>query len=239
MKLTPSQLTTIETYLLSWELQFRDFYDEMFDHFCTEIEQRMSNGTSFDDALAETSYSFDEHEFKTAPASLKYRGVKAYEMEWVSKVRKKSNSRIINALKGQFLSLSVIVWALFCFGIYKISVIFEMPDLWIMLLYLPLAGLVVSYSVIFHREGFKMNQLFSMKDTNRGVHESKQTLYPMRFVSVQQLSAFLGVCSLFLIGVPKLFVVNSNLLILLGSALTTILSMLVYAFYLTSKRSIG
>lgn len=64
MKLTENQLQIIETYLLSWELQFRDFYDEMFDHFCTEIEQRMSNGTSFDDALGETSYLFSGHEYK-------------------------------------------------------------------------------------------------------------------------------------------------------------------------------
>ena len=63
MKLTPSQLATIETYLLSWELQFRDFYDEMFDHFCSEIEQRMSAGTTFENALAETSSLFRGHEF--------------------------------------------------------------------------------------------------------------------------------------------------------------------------------
>ncbi len=40
MKLNASQIETIEYYLLSWELKYKDFYDEILDLYCTDIERK-------------------------------------------------------------------------------------------------------------------------------------------------------------------------------------------------------
>jgi len=188
--------------------------------------------------MEETSYLFRGHEFGS-DWTVKYYGLKAYEMEWVSKFRKKNNKLVISGLKNQVLSFRIVAWALICLGLIEISLFFGMPKLWIILLFIPLAGLVVSYSVIYHRRGFKISHLFTMKDPNRGIHGSRESLLSADFVFVQQLGYILIGCSLILTCFPNFLYDNSRAGISIGSGITTILSMIVYAFYLVAKRKAG
>lgn len=178
MKLTETQLQTIETYLLSWELQFRDFYDEMFDHFCLEIEQRMSNGTSFDDTLAETSYLFNKHEFRANKIAKKYRGIKAYEMEWLDKHKSKNKELVINEFKRYILRSKLLAWALACFAVYQLSVYFNQPKLGVFMM-IPAVILSIDTQIKLKTwRGFTWEKVFYAFDyRNAGVHKSKDTLF--------------------------------------------------------------
>ncbi len=177
MKLTETQLATIETYLLSWELQFRDFYDEMFDHFCSEIEQRMSNGTSFENALADTSYLFSEHEYKAALSDTTY-GLKAYEMEWFDKHKSKNKELIINEFKRYIFNPRLLVWALACLVVYQLSVYFNQPKLGAFLMIPAVILSVITQIKLKTWRGFTWQKVFYAFDyRNAGVHKSKDTLF--------------------------------------------------------------
>jgi len=52
MKLTPQQIETIEYYILSWDVKYRDFYEEILDHFISAVEHIMvSKNETFDYAF--------------------------------------------------------------------------------------------------------------------------------------------------------------------------------------------
>lgn len=202
MKLTETQLETIETYLLSWELQFRDFYDEMFDHFCTEIEQRMSAGTTFENALAETSYLFNSHKYRGD----KYAGPKAYEMEWFDERTAKNKELLVSEFKRQIFSPKLVVWALAYFTIHQACVYFDQPKLWIITL-IPTLLIATSAQIKLKtwREFTWTKMLSAFDYKNFGIHKSKDTLFakPHTFLhNINKIMLLLVVC----LNVPNLFI---------------------------------
>jgi hypothetical protein len=202
MKLTSSQPQTIETYLLSWELQFRDFYDEMFDHFCTEIEQRMSNGTSFDYAMEETSYLFDGHKFKGD----KYAGLKAYEMEWFDKRTAKNKELLLTAFKRQIFSPKLLIWVAAYFAIYQACMYFDQPKLWAITMIPMVLVAVFAQIKLKNLREFTWKKMLSAFDyKNFGVHKSKDTLFakPHTFMhNINRIMLILTLC----LGVSNLFI---------------------------------
>jgi hypothetical protein len=177
MQLTKTQLATIETYLLSWELQFRDFYDEMFDHFCTEIEQRMSTGTSFDNALAETSYLFDSYEFKEG-FNTKYYGLKAYEMEWFGKYKTKHNGLLFTELKKQLFTLRLLIWVTAFLVIYQACLRFDYRMVFGLTMAPSLIALIFTQTKILSWRKFTWKSTFlAINYKNAGKHKTKDSLF--------------------------------------------------------------
>jgi hypothetical protein len=209
MQLTETQLATIETYLLSWELQFRDFYDEMFDHFCTEIEQRMSAGTSFDNALAETSYLFEAYEFKEGITE--YFGLKAYEMAWFGKYKTKNNELLLNQFKQQVLSPKLLLWMLIYFATFQTCIYFSQSKLWVLLLLPALVIFIFAQMKLKTWKGFNWKKMLSAFDYNNfGVHKTKDTLFAKPHTFLHNLNK---VMLLFMLSmnIPHLFIASESI----------------------------
>jgi hypothetical protein len=224
MQLTEIQLATIETYLLSWELQFRDFYDEMFDHFCTEIEQRMSDGTSFDNAFADTSYLFDSHSYQGD----KYAGLKAYEMEWFDKHKSKNKGLIIGEFKRQILSPKLLVWALVYFVVYQACVYFDQPKLWVVMMIPALLISVYAQIKLKTWQKFTWKKVFVAFDyKNSGVHKSKDTLFAKPHTFLHNMNKLTSMFTLCLI-VPHLFIRTGDIPLQFYTAYGVLLLMAVF-----------
>jgi hypothetical protein len=234
MKLTETQLATIETYLLSWELQFRDFYDEMFDHFCTEIEQRMTAGTSFDNALAETSNLFSEHEYRVGLSPMEY-GLKAYEREWTLKFKKRNSKLIINGMKKQLFSFKILIWALIYSAIYQATLYFEMPKTWGYLLIPSTVLMLFSYRYIVSWKTYTWANLF----TETKVHKSKETLRSNPYTFIHQVCFLVSLLNLFL-NVPRLFFDEysiSSISLYLGAGFSVFMMVLSFVLYTTVREN--
>ncbi len=95
MTLSEQQLATIENYLLDWGIEYPDFYEEILDHYISAVEQKMQNGSTWDNAFADTSYQFAEYEYKIGPMVTHY-GFKGFEAAYISK-QKKIFSRVVLA----------------------------------------------------------------------------------------------------------------------------------------------
>ena len=80
MKLTEPQIAEIEKYILDWEIEYREFFDEMLDHFVTDIEGQMNNGSDFYSAFHITAGKFSGKVF-SKNMHTKYHGLKAFEMD--------------------------------------------------------------------------------------------------------------------------------------------------------------
>lgn len=64
MKLSPSQITQIQSSLSSGKIYYDDIKAELVDHFAAEIEAQLAHGKSFESLLQEKLSSFDEKKFK-------------------------------------------------------------------------------------------------------------------------------------------------------------------------------
>ncbi|MFT7272359.1 MAG: hypothetical protein ACI9V1_001887 [Spirosomataceae bacterium] len=220
--------------MLSWELQFRDFYDEMFDHFCTEIEQRLSNGTSFENAMAEASKMFSGYKYGSA-LSGKYYGLKAYEMEWEAKFRKRNNALIISELKSQVVSAKMLIWVIAYIIIYQATIYFDAPKLWAFFLIPSIILLILTLTYIYSWKGFKWKSFFVRKVMFTGIHKSKETLFSAPSTFIRQGTFFLGLFNLIL-HVPRLFIDDYSIPLHLGIAFSVLMMLLSYVFYEVVKK---
>lgn len=101
MKLAPSQIETIELYLLSHELRDRDFYNEILDHFIVTLENKLDQGEEFDYAFPELTYEFADFSYKANWMSPEYFGLKGRENEFLTnKVRSSKNNVLGQVLKS-------------------------------------------------------------------------------------------------------------------------------------------
>ena len=115
MKLTETQIAEIEKYILDWEIEYREFFDEMLDHFVTDIEGQMNNGSDFYSAFRITAGKFSGKTFDKRKHE-KYFGLKAFEMESIYDFQKSYNQLAINVFKNQALSFRVFIWG--CIGYF-------------------------------------------------------------------------------------------------------------------------
>jgi hypothetical protein len=58
MKLTKEQITYIDDYLKHHKVKYWDIRIELLDHIVSTVEEKMEQGTSFDDAMIEVHQSF-------------------------------------------------------------------------------------------------------------------------------------------------------------------------------------
>jgi hypothetical protein len=108
MILTPSQIETIETYLLSWGLEYQDFYEEMLDHFVSDIEQRIKE-EDFETAFTQTKAAFSNKKFKGTF------GLKAFETEYIYGIQQELKKKLRSKMKEQFTSWRIVLWGLMAF----------------------------------------------------------------------------------------------------------------------------
>lgn len=104
MKLNTQQIATIEHYLLDWNLEYKDFYDEVLDHFLEGIERKMDNGESFEMAFKAIQKDFSGKRYKS------HLGLKAFEKEYASTIQKEFKREIRGLMLLQFTSWRALVW---------------------------------------------------------------------------------------------------------------------------------
>lgn len=174
MTLSAEYIETIEQYLLSWELKYREFYDEILDHYCTDIERQMNDGLNFDDAFGQTNQKFSKYYYgqKNGPEwvnEVQYHyGPKAFEAEYVDGFRKtfsqKFKAYFLDAFRTYRIGfLGVLSMSFyFCF----INNIFPTKDSYWMIIYLPI---IIIYFILISewiKNGHKLNikSLFWVKE---------------------------------------------------------------------------
>lgn len=117
MKLNESQIAEIEKYILDWEIEYKSFYDEMLDHFISDIEAQIENGEEFYTAFNSTSNRFTGKVFSSKKTE--YYGLKAFEMEAATTYSKSYSSLQNQALLKQITSWRLIIWACIGYIFYK------------------------------------------------------------------------------------------------------------------------
>lgn len=113
MKLTTPQIEKIEQYLLDWGLEFKDFYDEVLDHFVTRMENTLENHESFEEVFKQVKKDFAGRRFKG------YRGLKAFEMEYAENIKKELKKQLIQNIAEQFTTFRMLFWLLAFFLVYQ------------------------------------------------------------------------------------------------------------------------
>ena len=59
IKLTKEQITYIDDYLKHHKVNYWDIRIELLDHIVTTVEEKLTKGISFDDAMIEVHKSFE------------------------------------------------------------------------------------------------------------------------------------------------------------------------------------
>jgi hypothetical protein len=110
MKLSSQQIEKIVSYLNSLQLNFQEFYDEMLDHYCTAVENRMNQGESFDEARIAISHELAEDVYSPSKVGSSFYGPKAMEMRFLKNASnfKKDLSRTLNVIRSPW----VVIWVL-------------------------------------------------------------------------------------------------------------------------------
>jgi hypothetical protein len=101
MNLSEIQHKNIETYLINEGLEYKEFIDEMTDHFIDSIEVKIENGVSFFYALEEAGNAFKNEIYY--PSTLKIfpkKGLKAMEKRFYESKKREINSELKANLKS-------------------------------------------------------------------------------------------------------------------------------------------
>ncbi|MFN4145070.1 MAG: hypothetical protein ACK4GN_04535 [Runella sp.] len=64
MALTPDQLRYVRDAIVKTNgIKYQDFYEEIFDHYVSSIEENMNKGLDFQEAFVKIHESFFEYEY--------------------------------------------------------------------------------------------------------------------------------------------------------------------------------
>lgn len=162
MNLSAGQVETVEYYLLTWELKYRDFYDEILDHYCTDIENQMKTGFGFDDAFDKTNQKFSKYYYaqniRFAEPKHHY-GPKAFEAEYVDGYRKTFKTKLKSYFLDVFRTYQIgffgvlVMFFYYCFT----SNIFISSRLLMITLHLPSAIIFMVMMKEQNKQGFQWN----------------------------------------------------------------------------------
>lgn len=101
MKLTPEQSKYIIDYLISEGLEYKEFIDEMHDHFCDSIEAKMDGDLNFQQALSAAGKEFDGEIYRSKFLSfLPKKGLKALEKRFYESKKREINAELKVNLKS-------------------------------------------------------------------------------------------------------------------------------------------
>lgn len=122
MKLTDLQIAEIEKYFDSCELTFKEFYDEMFDHFCSEIEHKMNESKSFEEAFNEVHENFDSYRQKVRLGEIsEFYGLKALEYQQAMYFDRNIKKEYFKSLGKNLSSSKILIWLFLGILIFKFS----------------------------------------------------------------------------------------------------------------------
>jgi hypothetical protein len=110
MNLSEIQHKNIETYLINEGLEYKEFIDEMTDHFIDSIEAKMGEGISFFYALEETGNAFRDEIYY--PFSLKVfpkKGLKALEKRFYESKKREIDAELKGYFKTPFIIPNTLV----------------------------------------------------------------------------------------------------------------------------------
>jgi hypothetical protein len=145
MKLTETQLATIETYLINEGLEYKEFIDEMTDHFIDSIEVKIENGVSFFYALEETGNAFRNEIYY--PSTLKIfpkKGLKALEKRFYESKKREIDAELKSHFKTSFFFNSECVGFVLCgVGLLLISRRIDTTKLYSFNTFLDVSGLTL------------------------------------------------------------------------------------------------
>lgn len=106
MKLTPEQSKYIIKYLINEGLEYKEFIDEMHDHFCDSIEAKMRDGFDFHGALHATGKAFKNEVYRTWKLDfLPARGLRALEKKYLKAYSKGTEQEFVQLLKSDPFSV--------------------------------------------------------------------------------------------------------------------------------------
>ena len=121
MKLTTEQIAEIEKYISSWNLVYKEVYDEMIDHYCSEIETKMAEGIEFNTAFNESHKQFENLEKKVSYGEItEVYGLKALETLQYSAIDKKIKNDYFKFCLKHVISLKILFWIGFILLQYKV-----------------------------------------------------------------------------------------------------------------------
>ena len=121
MKLTNKQITEIENYISSWNLVYKEVYDEMLDHYCSEIETQMEKGIDFYSAFTDAHRQFENLEQKVSYGEItEVYGLKALESSQYSAIDKKVKKEYFKFSLKHLLSFRIVFWIFFTIFQYKV-----------------------------------------------------------------------------------------------------------------------
>ena len=118
MKLNESQIAEIQKYILDWGIEYKEFFDEILDHFVTSIERQMGDGIAFYDAFHSIVYTFSGKKFKKTKTDTYY-GLKAFEMENLSISEHNMKTELKKTFLKQITSFRLFLWVLFLIVIFR------------------------------------------------------------------------------------------------------------------------
>ncbi|MFC3811574.1 hypothetical protein [Lacihabitans lacunae] len=121
MKLTNKQITEIENYISSWNLVYKEVYDEMLDHYCSEIETQMEKGIDYYSAFTDAHRQFENLEQKVSYGEItEVYGLKALESSQYSAIDKKIKKEYFKFSLKHLLSFRIVFWIFFTIFQYKV-----------------------------------------------------------------------------------------------------------------------
>lgn len=126
MKLTEPQIAEIEKYILDWEIEYREFFDEMLDHFVSDIESQLNSGSDFYTAFHITAEKFSGKIFSKHKHT-EYHGLKAFEMESIYDFQKSYNRLAINVFKKQVFSFRIFIWGFVGYFLFQNFILVAKP----------------------------------------------------------------------------------------------------------------
>lgn len=113
MNLTPTQLDLISKELIQGGIKYQDLYEELLDHYILAIEDRIAQGSVFENALEEVHSEFERYRY---PVSFRYYydfrrfktiqqsnyGLAKLQEEYVERLNKEISKRHWEIMKSYF-----------------------------------------------------------------------------------------------------------------------------------------
>lgn len=126
MKLTDIQKQNVINYLINQGLEYKEFIDEMYDHFIDSIEAKMDAGTSFFFALEATGEEFKGEIYKSYPFRLfPKKGLKALERRYYKSKKREMNAELKGSMKSSILSVTSLL--IVCYAAFAVYFLKDSP----------------------------------------------------------------------------------------------------------------
>ncbi|SOE21097.1 hypothetical protein SAMN06298216_1569 [Spirosomataceae bacterium TFI 002] len=123
MKLNHTQIELVGDTLIEKGLVYRDFYDELLDHFCSAIEDKMAEGLTFKKALNGLLLDLNKIESKAIFGSYRnsFSGLKALQHLKFKAIDKKVKKELLSQIGNQVLSYRIIFWIILFLLSYRFA----------------------------------------------------------------------------------------------------------------------